>query len=271
MQFTYEAEEQKKIIFLDLTLIRKDESIKTSWYQKPTWSGRYLNYNSHHPKNQKLSVIIGLIDRAVQLTSPEYRPEALKKARDVLKSNHFPQKLINRIFKQRIHKFYNNHTKTLNTITNTTYIAFPYTNELSEKIKYTLSKYNINVCHKSQSLLNSLYTPLKSKIPIKKISNIIYSIQCLNCLKTYIGLTTQLLENRINGHKYTKNATTALHKHEHTEKYEFDFKNAKVRNQDSNYKKLIVKEMIHIKKDSNTVNDKKDIKNVSQIYCNLLN
>lgn len=41
-------------------------------------------------------------------------------------------------------------------------------------------------------------------------------------------MTTQYLDNRINGHKYTKNASTALHKHETNEKYEFDFQNTKI-------------------------------------------
>jgi hypothetical protein len=84
-------------------------------------------------------------------------------------------------------------------------------------------------------------------------------------------MTTQYLENRINGHKYTKNASTALHKHESKEKHEFNFSNAKILDKDPNYNKLLFKEMIYIKKEKNIVNDKKDIQNLSQIYNNLIN
>ncbi|MBV2145566.1 MAG: hypothetical protein KTM48_02415 [Wolbachia endosymbiont of Pissodes strobi] len=150
------------------------------------------------------------------------------------------------------------------------YIAMPYTNELSEKLKYTLGKHNITVCHKGNKLLNNLYTPLKSKVPPKKRSNIIYSIPCLNCPNKYIGMTTQLLSNRLNGHKYTKNASTALHKHETTEKHEFNYADTKILDSDDNYHKLIIKEMIQIKKEQNCVNSKKDIDNLSQIYFNLI-
>lgn len=273
LKFTSEIEEQDKINFLDLTLLRdkKNNSLKTKWYTKPTWSGRYLNYNSQHPKNQKNSVVIGLIDRAITLTSPEHRPEILKKVKETLLNNNFPLKLINKITKQRTFKFYNSDSKNPETINNNRYIAMPYTNELSEKLKYILSKHNIIVCHKAQNLLANLYTPLKSKVQKKKKSNVVYAIPCLNCPKKYIGMTTQYLDSRLNGHKYTKNASTALHKHEKDLNHEFNFAETKILSQDTNYHKLVIKEMYHIKKDNNTVvNDRQDIRNLSQIYCNLI-
>jgi len=272
LQFTTEIENNNNINFLDLTIYReKNNNLKTKWYTKETWSGRYLNFNSHHSKNQKNSVIIGLVDRAITLTSPEFRPETLKKVEETLILNHFPKNLVRKIIKQRTHIFYNKgKNNNPETIPKNTYIALPYVNYLSEKIKYILTKYNIEVCHKAHNLLKPLYTKLKSKVPTKKKSNVIYSVPCLNCPKKYIGMTTQYLENRINGHKYTRNASTALHKHEQTANHEFDFKNTKILDTDKNYHKLIVKEMIHIKKEENALNDKKDIKNLSQMYHNLI-
>lgn len=271
LQFTCELEQNNSLNFLDLTIIRNTTNkLKTKWYTKPTSSGRYLNYNSNHPKCQKLSVIIGLTDRAIALTSPEYREETLKKVQSVLTNNQYPLGLIERIRKQRIYKFYNNINNEKQKTENTTYVALPYANELSEKIKYSLAKYNITVCHKAQNMLSSVFTSLKSKVPTQKKSNLVYAIPCKNCPKKYIGMTTQYLSNRINGHKYTKNASTALHKHEKSEKHQFDFKETKIVCQDSNYHKLTIKEMIHIKTEKNAVNDKKDISNLSQIYHNLI-
>ena len=120
LQFTSEIESENKINFLDLTIIRNEnnEELKTKWYTKDTWSGRYLNYNSHHATSQKNSVIIGLADRALALTSPEFRPRTLKKVRNILKQNNFPTKQINKIIKQRIFKFYNNNLVTKKIETN---------------------------------------------------------------------------------------------------------------------------------------------------------
>ena len=84
-------------------------------------------------------------------------------------------------------------------------------------------------------------------------------------------MTTQYLSNRLNGHKYTKNASTALHKHEAQTKHEFNFKDTKILAQEKNYQKLSFKEMIEIKKEKHALNDKKDINKLSQIYHNLIN
>lgn len=89
MQCTCKDEENNYLIFLDLTKIRDTTNkLKSKWYTKPTSSGRYLNYNSNHPQNQKISVMIGLTDRVISLTSPEYRKETLKTVQDILLNNH---------------------------------------------------------------------------------------------------------------------------------------------------------------------------------------
>ena len=84
-------------------------------------------------------------------------------------------------------------------------------------------------------------------------------------------MTTQLLNNRLNGHKYTKNASTALHKHESQTNHEFNFNETKILAQETNYHKLTVREMIEIKREKEAVNDKKDIGTLSHIYYNLIN
>ena len=46
--FTLEEEKELKLNFLDLTIIRKKKTHPvTGWYQKPTATGRYINFNSH--------------------------------------------------------------------------------------------------------------------------------------------------------------------------------------------------------------------------------
>ncbi len=41
----------------------EDGSVKLQVYRKPTYTDQYLNYNSHHPLHQNLSVIRSLYDR----------------------------------------------------------------------------------------------------------------------------------------------------------------------------------------------------------------
>jgi hypothetical protein len=272
LQFTIETEENNKINFLDITLHHNDQKIKTQWYTKTTWSSRYLNFNSNHPLSQKKTVIIGLADRAIQLSDPEYRQEAIEKAKNALKLNNYPKKLINNTFKARINKFYNS-LQAQNTKKNEkqVYLTLPYINGLSQPLQTLFKKQNITVCHKACNLLSNCFSKLKSKTPKNKKSNVIYQIPCNDCSGLYIGQTSQYLENRLKGHKYDKKNTTALTKHELSKKHTFDYNNTKILKTENNQKKREFYEMIEIHKNKSAINDKKDVNNLSKIYTSLLN
>ncbi|CAD6225600.1 GSCOCG00011838001-RA-CDS, partial [Cotesia congregata] len=95
IQFTMEREQDGELAFLDTIVIRMaDEELRTKWFQKPTSSGRLLNFNSHHPLAHKTSVALGLIYRAVTLNHSMYHQENLKKVRVILKRNNYPTKFI---------------------------------------------------------------------------------------------------------------------------------------------------------------------------------
>lgn len=64
------------------------------WY---LLSNTTTNYNSNPPKSHKLGVIIGLLNRAISLTSPEYCDETLKKVDDISINNDNPLNLIHEI------------------------------------------------------------------------------------------------------------------------------------------------------------------------------
>lgn len=46
LQFTMEEGVDNRLNFLDVTMILKNNFIKFDWYHKPTFSGRYLNFES---------------------------------------------------------------------------------------------------------------------------------------------------------------------------------------------------------------------------------
>ena len=51
IKFTYEAESNNTLPFLDVLAIRKNKSIETTVYRKPTNNDIYLNWNSFSPKS----------------------------------------------------------------------------------------------------------------------------------------------------------------------------------------------------------------------------
>jgi len=49
LQFTLEISINNRINFLDVTIILDDQKISFDRYEKPTNTGRYINYYSQHP------------------------------------------------------------------------------------------------------------------------------------------------------------------------------------------------------------------------------
>ena len=71
IQFTYEVEEENKLPFLDVLLIRNGNFIENKAYQKPTNNNIYLNWNLLAPNTWKCSTLRTLIKRAYLICSSE--------------------------------------------------------------------------------------------------------------------------------------------------------------------------------------------------------
>ena len=61
LQFTVELPQENSINFLDVTLKSVNGILEFDWYHKPTFSGRYLNYDSHHPLCHKIGTLYSLV------------------------------------------------------------------------------------------------------------------------------------------------------------------------------------------------------------------
>lgn len=78
LRFTIEHSNNNSINFLDTTIIiNNNYNIEFNWYSKPTFSGRFLLFFSHHPLSHKKGVIIGLTDRIFKLPHPRFHNDNL--------------------------------------------------------------------------------------------------------------------------------------------------------------------------------------------------
>ena len=83
LKFTTEIDGDK-LDFLDVSLIKKGNSLILNWYHKPTFSDRYLNYfSSFMPKR----TIVGSIDRVLFLSHPIYHQENFELIIKILLNN----------------------------------------------------------------------------------------------------------------------------------------------------------------------------------------
>ena len=96
--FTKEIETNNSISFLDVKVTRQaNGSLHTNIHKKPTHTNRYLQYNSHHPLQHKLSVPKTLYDRNDKLiTNKHDKKKENKQIYHTLKLNGFPKKLAER-------------------------------------------------------------------------------------------------------------------------------------------------------------------------------
>lgn len=277
LKFTHELENNNTISFLDILLINNNNGkIAYKWYKKPTSSGRYLNYRSHHPPTQKTNLVSNTVDRALKLSDGPHRPEALKIAETDLLTNNYPQKLIQSQIQSRTQILYNSLSKKEKekpkTPSSTT--TLPYVEGLGQKIKRTLGTYNIRTVFKTPlNLYKTVFSKIKDTTPKEMTSNVVYKIPCLFCDLNYIGQTKQTLKNRITGHKSNMKQHTSTHtaltKHTIETDHIFDYKETEILEIEPNYKKRLIKEMIHIHREQ-TVNLKTDTNNLSNIYLPLI-
>ena len=104
LQFTHEIEIDNKISFLDVLLIKNNDTIENNWYTKPTFSGRFLNFHSKHPRSQKKGMIYNLVDRAINLCNEKFLDENIEKVKSLLKQNDYRTWFVEKFIKIRLEK-----------------------------------------------------------------------------------------------------------------------------------------------------------------------
>ena len=276
IQFTIEKEVDNRLAFLDMLVIRTDVGeLRTKWYQKPTSSGRLLNFKSHHPIKQKNSVVLGLLFRALKLSHAEYHVENLKKVREILNMNNYPRSFVDVCLKRfrGLHMSYS--------VVDTTKIQenrfrFPFIKGLSHLITLSFRTTDLRPVFYNLRTVGEVYSKVMDKTPMGQNSELVYKIMC-SCGKSYVGQTRQYLSKRIYQHRYScndkfndKEDRTALANHHFLTGHIFDFEGVVILDRETNWLKRNISEMVHISL-TDTVNLRTDTENLSNVYLGLIN
>jgi len=113
MQFTMEMR-GRKLNFLDVTMINKNNTLEFDWYHKPTSSGRLLNFLSHHPSSlQKRGVIMNMVDRLFLLSYPRFHQKNFDFIIETFVGN-YPLHFIFDTIHTRLKSLFNKRTKKQN-------------------------------------------------------------------------------------------------------------------------------------------------------------
>lgn len=282
IKFTIERESDHRISYLDTLILRKNNYLLLDWYQKPTSSGRIINYYSKHPKKVIINTARNLIDRVLNISDMTFHKKNEKKIEEILKSNDFPNTIIHNLIRR--HKTHNrNNTNGIEE--KRIYKSLTYVPIMSERIQkseiYDTNNYRIS--HRIYNTLGRLFSKTKDRTKKEDKSNIVYRIPCKGnenevCDRIYIGTTKNKLKTRIAGHKsdqkykYRSTQKTALSSHCAELHHSPNFDNTSILNTENNYKRRYMLEMLQIINVpiERRINFRTDTDNVAQNYRHLV-
>ena len=89
LRFTQESERECSLHFriLDVKVSRTDDSIITSMYRKPTFTGRYPPWDSFSATSYKINLVRSLTNRVLRICSTSVIDKELKTLRTILSKN----------------------------------------------------------------------------------------------------------------------------------------------------------------------------------------
>jgi len=266
--------------FLDLTIIIKNNSLIFNWFRKPTFSGRFLNFYSHHPFNHKRGTMYSLIDRVIRLSHPEFHKTNFDFIINVLLDNGYPLDMIFSAIRKRLHTtFHRTSSLTSNTETNedkpTHYFTIPYVSCIAKNFMQFFS--NISFTKLAFSCCNKLSRFIKVQkdaLPSSLRSNVVYQLNCQNCSASYVGQTKRSLSIRMSEHRshIIRNSSqqSVITDHRLLHKHDFDWDNVQILDEETNYNKRLISEMIFIKKQKFGLNAQTDTDLLDPIYNEIL-
>ena len=205
LKFTCGEERDGCLPFLDVQVGRDGAGFTTSVYRKPTFTGEYVRWSSFCDRRKKTNLVKMLVNRALRICSPELLDPELARIAEIFRANGYPDDVVKSITRRTINDFNQQqlapHTSPPKAAV---YLRLPYIGPASEgyrkKITNTVTQAYGSVLPKvmftSRPILPSA---VKDVLPPHRRSNLVYTFKC-SCDSSYVGRTSQRLEDRIEQH-----------------------------------------------------------------------
>lgn len=271
IKFTMEIENNSKIPFLDVLVLKKDNGdLGHTVYRKATHTDRYLHASSNHHPAQIASVANTLISRAIKISDSDHRKEEINHLKNTLQCNGFSKQIVNKAFKRQSDIKNRNLTDSITEEPLST--AFlPYIKGTTDKISRLLRKYKVRTVFRTENKISSLLRSVKDKIHLE--SHGVYEIPCGSCDKTYVGKSNRKISARVAEHRVdmtNKKLTSSLVQHTLEEGHKIDFDNSRVIANIENETVRTFREAIEIYKRKNILNNRDDGIRLPSAWKNIL-
>ncbi|KYN28371.1 Dipeptidyl peptidase family member 6 [Trachymyrmex cornetzi] len=231
--------------FLDVKIKVINEQLNFDWYQKPTFSGRFINFFSNHPMSQKKAIIFSLVDRALLLSNKEYHKKNINFIINTLLHNDYPIEFIfdtinNRIdnIHKREFKIQKNKENNRDSENNVSWFGMPFIPGLTDRFK-RIHNNKTRIAFHSTNKLNKYIKVQKDNVEQSKKCNVVYKICCNDCNASYVGQTGRQLKTRIAEHRNHINWNTTtrsvITEHRMQMQHDFDWNNIKILDEEPCY------------------------------------
>ncbi|KAI8122664.1 hypothetical protein CVS40_6383 [Lucilia cuprina] len=104
IQFPIEEENNCRLPYLDTVIIRDGEDIRMDWYQKPTASGRIINFYSCQPKHVIMNTADNFIKRVLTISDEKFHKDNKDRIIKIIRMNAFPMDIIKNLLKDNKRK-----------------------------------------------------------------------------------------------------------------------------------------------------------------------
>ena len=202
-------------MFLDTCTVRQDDgSLRIKVYRKPTHTDQYLNWESNHPLEHKMSVVRTLFHRANTVPShPEDTKAELEHVKAALKDCGYPEWALQDSDSTNKSQKIQHHLPIRRTA-----IVIPYVKGLSEELRHTLKQHGVDTIFKPYNTLRQLLLSFP-KDPQKQEDTWgpIYRVTCqgVDCGSSYVGETERTLKSRFAEHLRPSSASSEVSQHIH--------------------------------------------------------
>ena len=300
IQFTREVEENGKLPFLDVEVVRSGDAIKTMVYRKPTSSNVYIHHASHHADSIKTGVIKCLAKRAETVCSDQdARLEELKYLEQIFECNGYPREYVKRALKPKQRDLTRtdqepepansqpqptigppNQTEPTASVDprterpRPTYISIPYVKGTSEKIARVLAPHQIRLGYSSKPTLWEKLVKVKDGVPKDLQKGVVYKTAC-NCGAAYVGESGRPKRTRLKEHvaalKHGRSDVSPLAEHWLQCRQPFDPGQASTLAVEPSWSRRIVREAIEIRQCNPSLNQGVGKFSLSPIWDSVLN
>ena len=212
VSFTMELEDNGKLPFLGMVIIRNGPRLDTKGYRKPTDTGLLLHYQSHVDVKHKHSLLKTMLNRAFKLSSNwQFFHQECERLKGIFARLHYPETLVENTISHFIETKVTENACPRQRVSDErdapVRIVLPFKDQKSANaVRHQLGDLNRKIDADVYPVYTSLkikgkIKPKEHKPPIANQQNVVYYFKCGLCDADYVGFTSRHLYQRVEEHK----------------------------------------------------------------------